>query len=51
MIGTWKDHLPYKNAIALCDQNRQLLVATENALFVANKKDNKLAKIKQGARA
>ena len=45
MIGTWKDYLPYKNAIALCEQNRQLLVATENALFVANKKDNKLERL------
>ena len=44
-IGVWKDHLPYKNAIALCEFNQQLLVATENALFVANKSDNRLQRL------
>jgi len=44
-IGAWKDHLPYKNAIALCGHNQQLLVATESALFIANKNDNKLQRL------
>ena len=44
-IGAWKDHLPYKNAIALCGYNQQLLVATESALFIANKSDNKLQRL------
>ena len=44
-IGAWKDHLPYKNAIALCGHNQQLLVATESAIFIANKSDNKLERL------
>ena len=44
-IGVWKDHLPYKNAIALCEHGQQLLVATESALFIANKSDNKLQRL------
>ena len=44
-IGVWKDHLPYKNAIALCEHGQQLLVATENALFIANKSDNNMQRL------
>ena len=44
-VGAWKDHLPYKNAIALCGYNGQLLVATEGSLFFANKSDNKLERL------
>lgn len=44
-IGVWKDHLPYKNAIALCEHNHQLFVATQNALFIANKSDNQLQRL------
>ena len=44
-IGAFKDHLPYKNAIALCGYNQQLMVATENALFIANKSDNKAQRL------
>ena len=41
-IGLWKDHLPYKNAIAICEHGQQLLVASESAIFIANKNDNRL---------
>ena len=44
-IGVWKDHLPYKNAIALCEHGQQILVATENALFIANKSDNNMQRL------
>ena len=44
-LGAWKDHLPYKKAIALCENSGKLLVATESGLFVANKKSNKLQRL------
>ena len=44
-IGVWKDHLPFKNTIALCEHDEQLLVATESALFFANKSDNKIQRL------
>ena len=44
-IGYWKDYLPYSNAIALCGYNKDLLIATENALFLANKKENNLQRL------
>ena len=34
-IGVWKDHLPYKNAIALCEHGQQLLVALRKTLFLS----------------
>ena len=40
-IGVWKDHLPYKNAIAICEHRQKLLVASESAIFIANKDDNR----------
>lgn len=44
-IGYWKDHLPYNNAIAICGYKKDLFVATEQAVFIANKANNGLQKL------
>ena len=44
-VGVWKDHLPYKSAISLCGYGQQILVATESAVFTANKSDNRLHRL------
>ena len=38
-IGTWRDHLPYSDAISVSEGNGMVYCATSSALFTYNKND------------
>jgi hypothetical protein len=42
--GTWRDHLPYTNAIQLAEVENSIFCATDGGLFSLNKGDNSLRK-------
>lgn len=44
-IGTWRDHLPYRECIDLCEAEGVIYVATPYSVFTFNKKDNELERI------
>ena len=44
-IGAWQDHLPYSNAVALCEGKGKLYTAVKSALFVYDPEDGSLQKL------
>ncbi len=44
-IGSWQDHLPYSNAVAVCTGNGKLYTAVKAAAFVYDPEDASLQKL------
>ena len=44
-IEQWRDHLSYKNAIAVTESNSQVFCATQKGIIVFNKEDNSIDKL------
>jgi len=44
-IGQWRDHLPYRNAVAVADAGDRVFCATTSSLFYYKKDDNSLNRI------
>jgi len=44
-IGQWRDHLPYKNCIAVEDAGNRVYAATSHAIFYYNKADNSVQRL------
>jgi len=44
-VGSWRDHLPYNNAIDLALLGSEVYVATEEALFVFDQADNSVERL------
>jgi len=44
-IGQWRDHLPYRDAVAVADAGDRIYCATTSSLFYYNKTDNSLNRI------
>jgi hypothetical protein len=44
-IGQWQEHLPYNNAINICEANNKIYAATNFALLYVDLEDNSLHKL------
>src|ERR1035437_2486480 len=44
-IGSWKDHLSYKNAISVSEGNGKVYCATQGGVFIYNKADNSMERL------
>lgn len=44
-IGTWRDHLPYADAISVTQGNNIIYCATNSAVFTFNKTDNSIERL------
>lgn len=44
-IGTWRDHLPYADAISVTQGNNIVYCATNSAVFTFNRTDNSIEKL------
>ena len=44
-IGEWRDHLPYRNVIAVTDGGTRIFAATPYALFYLDHDDNSLNRV------
>lgn len=44
-IGTWRDHLPYSDAISVTQGNSMIYCATNSAVFTFNKNDNSIERL------
>jgi len=44
-IGTWRDHLPYADAISVSQGNNIIYCATNSAVFTFNKTDNSIERL------
>lgn len=44
-IGTWRDHLPYADAISVTGSENLIYCATNSAIFTVNKQDNSVERL------
>ncbi len=44
-VGEWRDHLPYRRAFGIIEQEGKIYCATRSGIIIYNKKDNSIEKL------